>query len=60
MNYFLDVNIYYACDIYLECCEVFICPFCKVDNPVTYRKFGQIISSQVISYNPVQKRYPGY
>ena len=60
MNHCLDITIASAENIYLDCCEVFLCPFWGVDNPVTYRNFGEILSSQMISYNPVQKRYPGY
>ena len=33
--------------------------FWKVENPVTYRNFREIISSQMLSYNPVQKGCTG-
>ena len=46
-------------NIYLDYCEGLICPPWKVDNPVTYRKFREILSSHMLSYNLVQKRYPG-
>ena len=60
MNHFLDIKISSTYNIYLECCEGLLCNFWKFDNPVTYQKFREIISSQMLSYNPVQKRYPGY
>ena len=58
MNHFLSITIDSAYDIYLECCEGLLCRFGEVENPVTYRKFREIIPSQMLSYNPVQKRYP--
>ena len=33
--------------------------FWKVENPVTYRNFREIISSQMLSYNLVQKGCTG-
>ena len=59
MNHCLDTKIASAYDIYLECCEGLIFTFWKVVNPVTYRKFREIISSHMLLYNPVQELYPG-
>ena len=59
MNYCLAITIAYTYDIYLYCCEGLFCPFWKVENFVTYRNFREILSSQMLSYNPVQKQYTG-
>ena len=53
INHCLDITIASAYNIYLECCEGLLCPFWKVENPVTYQKFREILSSQMILYNPV-------
>ena len=58
MNHCLAITIASAYDIDLECCEGLLCPFWKVENPVIYRKFKEILSSQMLSYNPVHKCYP--
>ena len=59
MSHFLAVKISSVYDIYLECCEGLLCADCKCENPVTYQKFREILSSQMLSYNKLQKRYPG-
>ena len=59
MEHCLSVTISYVYDIYLKRCEGYLFPFWKVENTVTYQHFREILSSQMISYNPVQKLYPG-
>ena len=59
MNHCLYITIASAYDIYLEFCEGLLCTFWKVENPVIYQKFREIPSSQMLSYNTVQKLYPG-
>ena len=59
MNHCLGITIASVYDIYLEFYEGLLSTFWKVENPVTYQKFRELISSQMLSYNPVQKRYPG-
>ena len=59
INNFLSITISSAYNIYLESCEGLLCNFWGFENPVTYQKFREIISSQMISYNTLQKRYPG-
>ena len=60
MNHYFAITVYYTCNIYLERCEGLLCTIWEVENPVTYKKFRGILSSQMLWYNPVQKRYPGY
>ena len=58
INHFLDIPIAYTYDIYLECCKDLLCEYWGVDHLVKYRNFRGILSSKMISYNPVQKCYP--
>ena len=59
INHFLVITIASAYYIYLECCEGLLCADWKVENPVKYQTFREILSSQMLSYNPVQNIYPG-
>ena len=45
--------------MYLECAEGEINPAWKVNEPVDFHTFCNILSKQMLSYNPKMQNYPG-
>ena len=49
-----------AYDIYLECAAgVLRAGEWKIDNPVSFHRFREKLASQMIEYDPQQRKYPG-
>jgi hypothetical protein len=48
-----------AYDIYLECCEGRLVLEWKVESPVTFHRFWDILSNQMLQYTPLKQKYPG-
>jgi hypothetical protein len=59
MNHCLSMVIATAYDIYLECCEGGLVQEWKVENPVTFHRFRDILSNQMLQYTPLKQKYPG-
>ena len=49
MKHFLAITIASTYNIYLEYCEGFLFTFWKFENPVTYKKTRETISSHILS-----------
>ena len=45
--------------MYLECAEGLINPEWKVDETVDFHTFRDILSKQMLSYDPKKQNYPG-
>jgi hypothetical protein len=45
--------------MYKECAEGNLNPEWKIDKPVSYHKFHDILSRQMLQWNPVHQMYPG-
>ena len=48
-----------AYDIYLECAEGKLDPSWHIHHPVTFRTFRDILSQQMLQYDPKHQHYPG-
>ena len=48
-----------AYDMYLECCEGTLNPVWKVKRPVDFYTFREKLGTQMLHYNPTQRKYPG-
>ena len=59
VNHALALTIAVAYDMYLECCEGEIEEEWKINHPVSYYEFQNILSVQMIRYSPRRQMYPG-
>ena len=58
-NHALSLAIVTAYDIYLEICEGKIDPNYRLQSPVSFFTFRDVLSKQMCQYNPVHQLYPG-
>lgn len=59
INHAKALAIVTAYDIYLECTEGNLDPHWKVEDPVDFHTFRDILSIQMLQYDPVKQQYPG-
>lgn len=57
--HFLAMAIATAFDFYQECCEGKLDPEWKVEKPMTFKQFRMRLSTQMLKYDPRDKKYPG-
>ena len=58
-NHCLALVIVLAYDLYIECCEGKIELGWKIEKPVDYHTFREKLAKQLLSYSPLNHKYPG-
>ena len=58
-NHCKALGICTAYDIYTELCEGTLIPNFKVNSPVSFYTFRDVLSQQMCQYDPTEQRYPG-
>jgi hypothetical protein len=59
MNHGKAMALAVAYDVYKECAEGNLNPAWKVDKPVTYKRFHDVLSRQLLEWSPVNQVYAG-
>jgi hypothetical protein len=59
MNHAKSLAVVVAYSMYQECCEGHLNPNWKIAKPLTFWEFREILSVQMLSYNPQACKYPG-
>jgi hypothetical protein len=59
MNHAKVMGLAVAYDMYKECAEGGLDPEWKVDKPLSYHKFHDLLSRQMLQWDPAHQSYPG-
>jgi hypothetical protein len=59
MNHAKAMGLAVAYDMYKECAEGGLDPEWKVDKPLSYHKFHDLLSRQMLQWDPAHQSYPG-